>query len=271
MALPTTLPPTLGSWASARARGTTEGTKFDSNVPRQGLQDRGRYVRAVMQGALSGLATLHASGLLHQSLSPSAVLVSTEDDRKAEGAKGWLCELGFCRDAPSLELCYRASDDGTSVLPAYEGTTDPLDSGLLDRACRKCVRPGDADERGRFGRADDVREFGFLLLAAALVPNAPAGGPIDALQLRTLCDGPFAAYDDGMPTDGVDVGRLRDYLDAEDSLRLGGVGGVDVLDVGGPGKSGWHLLEGLLAANWKERPSAEEALQHPWWKHKMFF
>ena len=103
------------------------------------------------------------------------------------------------------------------------------------------------------------------------MPNAPAGGPIDALQLRTLCDGPFAAYDDGMPTDGVDVGRLRDYLDAEDSLRLGGVGGVDVLDVGGPGKSGWHLLEGLLAANWEERPSAEEALQHPWWKHKMFF
>jgi hypothetical protein len=38
MALPTSLPPTLGSWAAARAAGTTEGAKYDASVPRQGLQ-----------------------------------------------------------------------------------------------------------------------------------------------------------------------------------------------------------------------------------------
>jgi len=32
-------------------------------------------------------------GLLHQSLSPSAVLVSTEDDRIGDKAKGTLCGL----------------------------------------------------------------------------------------------------------------------------------------------------------------------------------
>ena len=277
MALPTSLPPTLASWAEARARGATPGAKFDGSVPRQGLQERGRFVRAALRGALTGLDTLHGAGLVHQSLGPGAVLLSTADDRKAERAQGWLTELGFCRDARSLELCYRASDDGTSVLPAFEGSADVLDAGLLERACRRCVRPGDPDERARFGRADDMREFGMLVLSSVLLPNAdPAGagaggGALDAVQLRALCDGPFAADDDGLKTDGVDVERLRAYLDADERLRLGGVGGVDVLDVGGAERSGWDLLAALLAARWEDRPSAAEALQHPWWQQKMFF
>lgn len=142
MALPTSLPPTLGSWAVARANGATPGAKYDASVPRQGLQERGRFVRAALRGALCGLRTLHAADLVHQSLSPQSVLLSSEDDRKAERAKGSLAELGFCRDAPSLELCYRAAPDGAGVLPAYEGTIDVLDAGLLERAARKCVRPG---------------------------------------------------------------------------------------------------------------------------------
>jgi len=271
MALPTALPPTLASWMEARQRGTTPGARFDASVPLKGLQDRGRFLRATLRGALTGLATLHRVGLLHQSVGPAAVLLSSEDDRKGNNGKGWLCELGFCRDAPSLELVYRAAADGTSVLPAYEGTVDVLDAGLLDRACRKCTRPGDPEERGRFGRADDVREFGMLLLSAALLPNAAPDSAMDMLGLRNLCDGPFAACEDGMQTDGVDVARLRDYLDAEDELRLGGVGGVDVLAVGGEGRDGWDLLERMLAARWEERPSAEEALAHPWWEARMFF
>jgi hypothetical protein len=64
---------------------------------------------------------------------------------------------------------------------------------------------------------------------------------------------------------------LRDFLDADDGLRLGGVGGVDVLDTGGAGKSGWDLLAALLAPDWEQRPTAEEALKHPFWNTKMFF
>lgn len=111
------------------------------------------------------------------------------------------------------------------------------------------------------------------MLASILLPNAdPRGGSaLGELPLRTLCDGPFQGYDDGLPTDGVDVLRLREYLDAEEGLRLGGVGGVDVLDVGGEGKSGWDLLAAMLAPAWEQRPTAEEALRHPWWEAKMFF
>ena len=78
------------------------------------------------------------------------------------------------------------------------------------------------------------------------------------LKLRQLCDGAFAASSDGMRTDGVDVDGLRDYLDAEDGLRVGGVGGVEMLDKANGG--GWALLASLMHAEWDQRPTAEEAL-----------
>ena len=68
--------------------------------------------------------------------------------------------------------------------------------------------------RACYGRADDMREFGILLLSSMLLPNAPPGA-MDLLKLRTLTDGPFAAVDDeGMLTDGVDVAALREFLAA---------------------------------------------------------
>lgn len=63
---------------------------------------------------------------------------------------------------------------------------------------------------------------------------------------------------------------LREYLDADEGLRVGGVGGVELLDAGGPeGGSGWDLLSRLLHPEWAERPSAAEALEHPFWDAQM--
>lgn len=275
MALPTRLPPTLASWAQARAKGETPGAKlWDASVPQQALQQRGRFLRSALRGALTGLSTLHAAGLVHQGLSPNAVLISLEDDREGEKVKGTLCELGFCRDAASLALAYRAGPDGNE-LPQYESLEDPLGTGLLERACMKCVRPGDPSQRAAFGRADDMREFGMLMLEMMVLGNAPqqadgdAPPPMDALKLRSLCDGAFAATSDGMRTDGVDIDGLRDYLQAEGSLlQTGGVGGADVLDLNEG--SGWQLLKAMLAAEWEDRPTAEEALASKFWSMKLF-
>merc|ERR1712087_68655 len=126
--------------------------------------------------------------------------------------------------------------------------------------------------RARYGRADDMREFGLLLLSTMLLPNAPPESTLSLLQLRSLTDGSFAASDeDGMKTDGVDVPALRAFLDADSELRTNGVGGVEMLDAGSKGKggSGWDLLGMLLAAEWEDRPSATEALQHPFWSAEM--
>jgi len=72
---------------------------------------------------------------------------------------------------------------------------------------------------------------------------------------------------DGDATDGVEVEALREYLDAEPLLRIGGAGGVDILDQAGG--AGWELLASLLAGPWQERPSAAEALQHRFWSEQL--
>ena len=270
MALPTSLPPTLAGWVAERAAGETAGSLLDKSSPLQAAQQRARFVRSALRDALRGLASLHAAGLLHQSLSAQAVLLSSGDDKVGEKVKGALLELGFCRDARSMALAYRAGPDGAE-LPRYEGVADPLDAGLLERAVLNTRRPGDAEERAAFGRADDLREFGMLVLTCFVLGNAPAGGgggrALGELELRQLCDGAFAARADGMPTDGVDTDGLRGYLDAEDGLRVGGVGGLEMLGKGG----GWELLTSLMHAEWDERPTAEEALAHPFWSAPLFF
>ena len=170
MALPTQLPPTLQSWAVLRERQETESAKlWDSSVPQRACQQRGRYVRTALRGALEGLAALHGVGLLHQSLSPNAVHLSNDDDRTGDKVKSHLGELGFCRDARSLELACRVEPRSGEPLPAYEGVRDPLESGLSERAVLNTLRPTDPDERAAFGVADDMREFGMLLLSMCIV------------------------------------------------------------------------------------------------------
>ena len=166
-----------------------------------------------------------------------------------------------------MELAFRVGPDG-EPLAAFAGVRDPLDSGLAERAVLNTLRPGDADERARYGVADDMREFGMLALTLLIVPSAQPGAT-SALRLRALCEGAFRASDeDGMPTDGVDARGLRNFLDSEPELRIGGVGGVDVLDANGG--EGWDLLGRLLHPEWEMRPTASEALQHPFWTKELF-
>jgi hypothetical protein len=47
LAMPTTLPPTLQSWARARERGLTEAQRTWKGVPLRACQQRGRFVRCV--------------------------------------------------------------------------------------------------------------------------------------------------------------------------------------------------------------------------------
>ena len=115
----------------------------------------------------------------------------------------------------------------------------------------------------------------MLMLEMMVLGNAPqqadgdAPPPMDALKLRSLCDGAFAATSDGMRTDGIDIDGLRDYLQAEGALlQTGGVGGADVLDLNEG--SGWQLLKAMLAAEWEDRPTAEEALASKFWSMKLF-
>jgi hypothetical protein len=59
---------------------------------------------------------------------------------KEKAPAGRLTELGFCRDARSLSLAYLRGAEGDE-LPELAVGSDPLDSGLLERAVLNMVRP----------------------------------------------------------------------------------------------------------------------------------
>ena len=301
MALPTRAPPTVASWLVSRTRGDTPSSKmWDRSVPLRAARQRGKFVRAVTRDALQGLACLHAAGVVHGGLTPACVLISTDDDRRGEAVSAQLGELAFAREARSLAAVCRA--DAMDEAGGEDKSADPLGTGLAERA--KQAGAGSAAERVAFGEAEDVFEFGMLLLVACIVgcaPPAPRGvsgstagsGPASELGLRSLAEGAF-----GGRKGGVEVGRLREYLEAEDGLRLGGSGGVELLSEaparppapsgkeggmaggmaarlrnagggergrGGWEGSGWSLLEQLLGP-WRQRPTAAEALRHGFWE-----
>ena len=63
-------------------------------------------------------------------------------------------------------------------------------------------------------------------------------------------------------------------------LRVGEVGGVEMLSKSGKttttvpagvGADGWDLVQWMMRPDWKERPSVDEALKHPFWEAPMFF
>ena len=205
-------------------------------------------------------------------------VTSLKGQREARMAQGGASAAAAAYDPLDVRHALKHSCTSPPLPPRAERVTLRLavlvaQNGLMERAVRRTVRPGDAEERAAFAKADEIREFGMLMLEAFILPNAPPDAPLTPMQLRTLCDGPFAKCDcDGFTSDGVDLVGLRSYLDAEEAIRIGGVGGVEMLDVAdGAGNSGWELIAWMMSPIWEERPTAEEALKHPFWAAKMFF
>mmetsp|Transcript_6636 Transcript_6636/g.16691 ORF Transcript_6636/g.16691 Transcript_6636/m.16691 type:complete len:425 (+) Transcript_6636:93-1367(+) len=281
MAMPQRPPPTLASWMALRAAGATAGAFSDRSVPVIAARDRVKFIRQVLFDALKGLAVLHEVGLVHCAIGREVVGISTEDDRQP--VKGRLEQLAFARDSETLVLACRARDQVDDL-----DRPDLLDIGLRERAekCVKAEADGDSSllngpSLSDFAFADDMRAFGALMLESLIVPCAPPGA-ITTSALAALCDGAYRGTGmidrDGttgsdistsaiVTMDGrVDIAALRAYLMEDDGLRIGGVGGADMLDATG----GWDLLAQLLGP-WQARPSAASALKHPFWERKVPF
>ena len=58
--------PSVGvAWAVLRERGEAQSAKLWKGVPLRSCQQRGRFVRAALRGALTGLAALHRATTLN--------------------------------------------------------------------------------------------------------------------------------------------------------------------------------------------------------------
>jgi len=175
--------------------------------------DRARYLKVVTGRCLQVVAWLHGKGVVHRSLGPSSLLLSTTDQRAAEMLTVRAIDLGFAATASTVpqDEVERAMQRGASplnVLPVLA--------------------------------LNDLHGLGYVLLelylAAAAAQDAPdeatgAARSTEQQALKRLIEDVF----------GGDVrGAFRDYC-AEEPAWAGAVAMLDE-----EGGAGWALLQQLV-------------------------
>ncbi|KAK7308000.1 hypothetical protein VNO77_41543 [Canavalia gladiata] len=193
----------------------------------QTIKRRQCFIIKLLQGVMRGLAYLHDHDRLHQSLGPFSVVLNTISEREAPYLIPRLRDLAF-----SVNVRY----------------TELEDSGqLADGLWRRASGAGAFTlmEKKAFGIADDIYEAGLLFAYLAFVPFCEAG-VMDGFSLQRLLENTFQ----------LDLEAAREYCIADDRL----LNAVNFLDLGNG--AGWELLQAMLNADFRKRPTAEAVLNH---------
>ncbi|KAK7405955.1 hypothetical protein VNO78_07567 [Psophocarpus tetragonolobus] len=193
----------------------------------QKIKTRQYFVIKLLQGIMKGLAYLHDHDRLHQSLGPFSVLLNTISEKEGPYLIPRLRDLAF-----SVNVRYTELDD-----------SGQLAEGLWRRASGAGAFT--QMEKRTFGIADDIYEAGLLFAYLAFVPFCETG-VMDSLSLQRLLENTFQ----------LDLEATREYCLADDKL----VNAVEFLDLGDG--AGWELLQAMLNADFRKRPTAEAVLNH---------
>ncbi|KAH1223186.1 hypothetical protein GmHk_11G030733 [Glycine max] len=213
--------------ASERVSRDREGSSW--NPFEQGLTTKRRqnFIIKMLQGVMKGLAYLHDHDRLHQSLGPFSVVLNTISEREGSYLIPRLRDLAF-----SVNVRYTELDDSGQLV-----------EGLWRRATGAGAFT--QMEKRAFGIADDIYEAGLFFAYMAFVPFCEAG-VMDSLSLQRLLENTFQ----------LDLEATREYCLADDRL----VNAVEFLDLGDG--AGWELLQAMLNADFRKRPTAEAVLNH---------
>ncbi|KAG5070351.1 hypothetical protein GLYMA_01G233100v4 [Glycine max] len=204
-----------------------EGSSW--NPFEQGLTTKRRrnFIIKMLQGVVKGLAYLHDHNRLHQSLGPFSVILITISEREGSYLIPRLRDLAF-----SVNVRYTELDD-----------SGQFTEGLWRRASGAGAFT--QMEKRAFGIADDIYEAGLLFAYMAFVLFCEAG-VMDSLSLQRLLENIFQ----------LDLEATREYCLADDRL----VNAVEFLDLGAG--AGAELLQAMLNADFRKRPTAEAVLNH---------
>ncbi|GBG71482.1 hypothetical protein CBR_g8898 [Chara braunii] len=101
-------------------------------------------------------------------------------------------------------------------------------------------------QRKAFGIADDIYAAGLLVAYLAFIPFCEVGS-IDGPALQKLLERTFR----------LDIAAARDYCAADDRWK----DAVEFLDLGQG--AGWNLLQAMLNPDYRQRPTAEAVMKHP--------
>ncbi|CAH2072574.1 unnamed protein product [Thlaspi arvense] len=215
----------IASEKTSRARSQGVWNPFEKE---QTMKRRRNFVIKILQGAMKGLAFMHANDRLHQSFGPSSIVLNTSAEREAIYLIPRLRDLAFSVDI-RLSLPYRPSclEEGA--------TSGALSEQLWRRATASSAFT--VFEKRAFGIADDIYEAGLLFAYLAFVPFCEAG---------RLLENTFR----------LDIEAVREYCLADERLEEA----VKFLDFGD--RAGWELLQAMLYADHRKRPVAETVLSH---------
>eukprot|EP00191_Tetraselmis_sp_GSL018_P024113 CAMPEP_0177623594 /NCGR_PEP_ID=MMETSP0419_2-20121207/28987_1 /TAXON_ID=582737 /ORGANISM="Tetraselmis sp., Strain GSL018" /LENGTH=402 /DNA_ID=CAMNT_0019124159 /DNA_START=168 /DNA_END=1378 /DNA_ORIENTATION=+ len=247
--------------ASADGRAVGEGEfwdRFDASRP---IRRRKIFILKCIREMLTGLAFMHSRNRLHQSLGPSSLILSTTEERDAYGsatderdAYGLRCrlrDLAFAVDVSDEALMGGATLSEIWERGSVQSNADPKQSvaeALWQRARREGAWSG--PEKRAFGIADDVYAAGLLLAYMCLVPLSEPGS-IDGPSIQRLFETTYQL--------DIESGA-RDFCEAEDRWATA----VEFLGSGDG--LGWDLFQRMMHPNWRQRPSAQECLDHPFLK-----
>ncbi|XP_057450187.1 uncharacterized protein LOC130741341 isoform X2 [Lotus japonicus] len=211
----------------SRDRASGEPSSWNRYERVQTIKRRQFFIIKLLHGAMRGLAYMHDHERLHQSLGPFSVALNTISEREARYLIPRLRDLAF-----SVDIRYSELENSGS-----------LADGLWARASRAGAFT--YLEKRAFGIADDIYEAGLLFAYLAFVPFCEAG-VTDGLSLQRLLENTFR----------LDLEATREYCIADDRL----VDGVEFLDLGNG--AGWEILQAMLNADFRKRPTAEAVLNH---------
>lgn len=241
----------------------------------------GRLVKRWMFELLSGLAFLHGSGVLHRDIKPSNLLVDDHDRLR-------ICNLGLARadvrrgedivytwTSHVVSRSYRApelflrrnlpSDTLDQVSPPSSPRPAVSDASPTSVAPDIPARRGSAPSAyppfSSYSPAIDVWSAGAVfsetLTGRALIPP---GLPVKEQLRAVLSFSGTPKRSDWCDGGGLSSPSMKRYLQSLPHYpgmdKLGCFPGVSV--------EGTHLLDQLLAFDPRDRPSAEEALRHPY-------
>uniref|UniRef100_A0A061QPN8 Atp binding n=1 Tax=Tetraselmis sp. GSL018 TaxID=582737 RepID=A0A061QPN8_9CHLO len=176
---------------------------------------------------------------------------SATDERDAYGLRCRLRDLAFAVDVSDEALMGGATLSEIWERGSVQSNADPKQSvaeALWQRARREGAWSG--PEKRAFGIADDVYAAGLLLAYMCLVPLSEPGS-IDGPSIQRLFETTYQL--------DIESGA-RDFCEAEDRWATA----VEFLGSGDG--LGWDLFQRMMHPNWRQRPSAQECLDHPFLK-----
>eukprot|EP01025_Chloroclados_australasicus_P038482 TRINITY_DN3965_c0_g2_i3.p1 TRINITY_DN3965_c0_g2~~TRINITY_DN3965_c0_g2_i3.p1 ORF type:complete len:490 (+),score=50.54 TRINITY_DN3965_c0_g2_i3:85-1470(+) len=211
------------------------------------LQRRKQFIKRIMKEILNGLTFMHQRKLLHQSLGPRSVVLSSGNERDWTEIKVKLQDLAFAVDV-SDEALFGGLTLGEIWDANQKIQQKKIRSQSFQDLWRRATEAGASTDiqRRNFGYVDDTYSAGMLFAYIVFVSLSEPGS-IDGMSLRKLIQNTFM----------LDLIGFKEYCQADDRWHRA----VQFLDE--ENGQGWDLLQNMLNADWKLRPTSQACLNHP--------